>query len=74
MAGEHSYERLVNSAWLTALLTSTGTNAPKNFPKSPDDLLKKRGVVEEVMNPKQWLGIIKHLTGGNKAKKPKKRE
>jgi hypothetical protein len=62
----------VNAAWLTAMLTATGTNAPKSFPKSPDHLLAKTKP-QRPMSPRQWEAMIKHLTGGNrkKTKSPK---
>jgi hypothetical protein len=63
---------MVNASWLTAMLTATGTNAPKSFPKSPSVLLAKT-VPQKPMNPRQWEAMIKLLTGGNREKptKPK---
>ena len=58
-------------AWLTGMLTGTATNAPKSFPKSPDELLK-RSEPAKPMTPKQWETMIKYLSGGNK-EKPKKK-
>ena len=54
------------------MLTATGTNSPKSFPKSPDVLLNKPSQ-QKPLNPRQWEAIIKHLTGGNK-KKPRQKD
>ncbi|HEV7293498.1 MAG TPA: hypothetical protein VGN79_14380 [Devosia sp.] len=35
------WEELVHSSWLTAHLCSVGWHMPKDFPKTPNDLLKK---------------------------------
>lgn len=63
---------MVNAAWLTALLTATGTNAPKQFPASPEELLKKMRP-QAPLNKNQWHAMIKFLGGGNREKpqKPK---
>lgn len=53
------------------MLTGTATNAPKQFPKSPNELLK-RSEPAKPMTPKQWETMIKYLSGGNR-EKPKKK-
>lgn len=53
------------------MLTGTATNAPKSFPKSPDELLKKSQPAKP-MTPKQWETMIKYLSGGNRKEKPEK--
>lgn len=51
-------------AWLTGMLTATGVNDPKNFPKTVDDLLNK-GKPPKPFNKDQWRAVIKALTGGS---------
>lgn len=42
------------------MLTGTATNAPKSFPKSPEDLFKKRA---EPMNAKQFAAVFSQILG-----------
>ncbi|MER9768869.1 hypothetical protein NKJ09_22715 [Mesorhizobium sp. M0189] len=51
----------VRVSWLVAMLTATGTNAPKHFPKSPEDLLKKRET--KAFNPQQWAATFSQILG-----------
>ena len=62
--GETSLEKTVSAAWLTAMLTATGTNAPKSFPKSPDELLGKFKPPKP-MNKRQWEAMIDLLLASN---------
>jgi hypothetical protein len=55
--GEVELERRANNAWLTAMLTATGTNAPKSFPKSPSELLTKI-LPPKPMTKRQWEGMF----------------
>jgi hypothetical protein len=67
---EAHQEDIVHLAWLTGMLTGTATNAPKNFPKSPSELIKKTEPPKP-MTPRQWEAMIHFLSGGNR-QKPKK--
>lgn len=74
--GEEALTKSVNTAWLTAMLTATGTNAPKSFPTSPEDLLRKFKP-QKPMNKRQWEAMFNLLfeaygekQEGDKAKKP----
>lgn len=62
--GEMSLEKTVNAAWLTAMLTATGTNAPKSFPKSPDEIIGKFKPPKP-MNKRQWEVMIDMLLASN---------
>ncbi len=62
--GETALENRVSNAWLTAMLTATGTNAPKSFPKSPDELLGKFKPPKP-MNKRQWEAMIDLLLASN---------
>lgn len=55
------------------MLTGTATNAPKSFPKSPDELLKK-ATPAEPMTPKQWESMLQYMSGGNRTKPKKKKK
>lgn len=43
------------------MLTATGTNSPKNFPRSADELLKKRDTTP--FNQKQWAAVFSQILG-----------
>lgn len=72
MVGEVRQEEIVYLAWLTGMLTGTATNAPKSFPKRPDELLKKN-TPEKPMTPKQWQSWMHYVSDGVILKEPPKK-
>jgi hypothetical protein len=48
------------------MLTATGVNSPKHFPKSVEDMLEKSKPLwaRKPMSKDQWEAAIKALTGG----------
>lgn len=47
------------------MLTATGVNAPKSFPKTPGEILKKQeGPRRRPMTKDEWEAAFAALTGG----------
>lgn len=62
--GEDRWEELVHSSWLTAHLSVVGWHVPKDFPKSPAELLKKADPRPKApMTKRDWQAFIFGVTG-----------
>lgn len=48
------------------MLTATGTNSPKHFPKSVEDMLEKSKPIwaRKPFTKGQWAQVVTALTGG----------